>query len=115
VYGQVQPPSESPSATLLFESILTLKGDSLVGGGAIILCNSRPNQEWPDLSKVTGHLVLFLSKKGNCFDASHSYRSVIEVRDDRALTVVIKDQPEDQPLDGFLQSVRCLLSKEKGS
>jgi hypothetical protein len=88
------------------------KGADVVQGGDILLCNSRPNPEWPDLSRSVGEQVLFLVKHGDCFDLSHNYRSLIKVHDGRASTIVIKDQPDDQSLDDFLEKISAVLDRK---
>lgn len=116
VYGHLAVAAESSSpssqAWLQFKAVLVVKGASSVRENVIQLCNSRPNLEWPDMSKMAGDTVLFVSQKGDCFDLSHNYRSVVRVRDGRATTGEIKDQPEDQPLDMFLNKVRSLVSRQ---
>jgi hypothetical protein len=118
VYGHLDESAErssSPVATWLrFKALQVLKGTSSVQDGIVVLCNSRPPQgEWADLSKLSGDSILFLtSKDGACFDVSHSYRSVVAIRDGQASTVAIKDQPKEQSLESFLQNVRTLVSKQ---
>jgi hypothetical protein len=118
VYGHLDQSierSSSPVAPWLrFKTLQVLKGTSSVKDGIVVLCNSRPPQgEWADLSKLSGDSILFLtSKDGACFDVSHSYRSVVAIRDGQASTVTIKGQPKEQPLELFLQNVRTLVSKQ---
>jgi len=118
VYGHLDEStkrsSSAASTWLQFKTLQVLKGSSSVRDGTIALCNSRPPQgEWADLSKLSGDSILFLtSKDGACFDVSHSYRSVVAIRDDQASTVTIKGQPKEQPLELFLQNVRTLVSKQ---
>jgi hypothetical protein len=110
-YGHIKAgPAESGSVS--FQAVSMLKGTAPVADSTILLCNARPNTEWPDLSKLVGENVLFLKRDGACFNLSHSYRSVIRIRDHRATTIVIKDQPDDQPVDEFLDKVRSLVARE---
>ena len=121
VYGHLdentQRSSSTSSAWLQFRVVEVLKGSSSVRDGTVALCNSRPSQgEWADLSKLSGDGILFLtSKDGACFDVSHSYRSVVAIRDGAVSTVTIKGQPKEQPLESFLQNVRTLVSKQAQS
>jgi hypothetical protein len=113
VYGHIDVAKDPSLATgLQFRATQVLKGESSVHEGVIPLCNARPNTEWPDLSKLTGDAVLFLSPRGECFNLSHNYRSVIHIHGDRASTLVLEGEPEDQSLDGFLERVRKLVPKQ---
>jgi hypothetical protein len=116
VYGHMdvaQKSSSIPStARLQFKAVQVLKGGPSVRDEVVPLCNRRPNTEWPDLSKLTGDAVLFLLQSGDCFNLSHNYRSVVRVHGDRATTGEIKDQPEEQALDRFLERVRQLAAKK---
>jgi hypothetical protein len=107
--------SSESSNWLRFGVTDALKGASLVREGAVSLCNSRPNTEWPDLSKLTGRAVLFLlhSQKKDCFNLSHNYRSLIKISGDEVDTLVIEGEPARQPVDAFLQKVRSLVSSGK--
>jgi hypothetical protein len=112
-YGHIKAGTAGPGSLVSFQAVSMLKGAAPAADSTIPLCNARPNTEWPDLSKLIGDNVLFLKRDGACFSLSHSYRSVIRVRDDRAATIVIKDQPDDQPLNEFLGKVRSLVTREK--
>jgi hypothetical protein len=80
--------------------------------GTIALCNSRPNEEWPDVSTLTGEVILFALPHGRCLNLSHNYRSVVKVRDGQACTGEIKGEPENQPLDRFLDRLRSLILRK---
>jgi hypothetical protein len=108
-YGRIDPNAGVP---VPFHVSTIAKGADVVQGSGIFLCNSRPNPEWPDLSKSVGEQVLFLVKHGECFDLSHNYRSLIKVHDGRASTIVIKDQPDDQSLDDLLEKIRVMLHRD---
>ena len=115
VYGKTSTGTESPpvlsTVRLQFNAVQVLKGQSLIQGGVVLLCNGQPNTEWPDLSKLTQEAVLFLIPHGDCFNLSHSYRSVVKVHDGRAATGAIKGEPDDQLLSQFLHKTRRLASK----
>jgi hypothetical protein len=93
-----------------FKSLRSLKGGASLGGRNIQLCNSPPPmREYPDLSKLSGEVVLFLSaEKGGCFEYSHTTTSVVGVRDGKVTTAAIADQPIYQPWNVFLQKLRRL-------
>jgi hypothetical protein len=114
VYGHLSIGSESSNWLQLGVSDV-LKGASLVRESTVPLCNSRPNTEWPDLSKLTGPAVFFLlhSRKQNCFILSHNYRSLIKVSGNEADTLVIEGEPAKQTLDQFLHKIRDLVSEAK--
>src|ERR1700757_1217503 len=113
VYGQIDTVrSPAPRAPWMsFKVSEVIKGDPSLSTDAIFLCNSPPPmREYPDLSKLTGNLVLFLSsQKGGCFDFSHTVKSVVEVHGDQVKTVVIDDQPDTQSFKLFLKKVRNLV------
>lgn len=113
LYGHADA-SAAKSQQVPFEVSLVLKGPASLGKGRVILCNSPPPmREYPDLSKLTGNQILFLSeKKGECFDLSHTYRSVVNVRDDIVSTVAIQDEPKRQSYETFLKKIRLFVSKQ---
>ncbi|HZF17086.1 MAG TPA: hypothetical protein VE046_14190 [Steroidobacteraceae bacterium] len=117
VYGRVvgSPAALSPQSKVRFEVSTVFKGDSLVHDGAVLLCNSRPNSEWPDVSKVAGNSVLFLAQKEGCLELSHSYRALLKVQGDQISTVTIEDQPDSQPLDQFFKKVQALVCNQSMS
>ena len=98
------------SGWVSFKSLQILKGDASFGGRDIQLCNSPPPMmEYPDLSKLTGEVVLFLSaKKKGCFEYSRTTTSVVGVRDGKVTTAAIADQPICQPWNAFLDKLRRL-------
>jgi hypothetical protein len=98
------------SGRVSFKSLRVLKGDASFGGRNIQLCNSPPPmREYPDLSKLTGDVVLFLyAEKGGCFEYSNTTTSVVGVRDGKVTTAAIADQPIDQPFNVFLEKLRRL-------
>jgi hypothetical protein len=116
VYGQIDRgaslPPGSASSWVPFNASRIVKGDSSLDKEPMFLCNLPPAmREYPDVSKLTGKLVLFLSaKKNSCFDFSHTVKSVVEVHADQAETIVINDQPETQSLELFLRKLRKLVS-----
>ena len=69
--------------------------------------------ECPDLSKLTGEVVLFLSaEKAGCFEYSHTTTSIAGVRDSGVNTAAIADQPIYQPWDVFLKKLRKIVGKQ---
>jgi len=117
VYGHVgastkfQSPAPSTS-WVRFEASQVLKGQASIRGGVVPLCNSRPNEEWPDMSTLAGENILFLARHGDCFNLSHNYRSLANVHGDQVSTMTIGDQPNAQPLDVFVKKVRALVSEQ---
>jgi hypothetical protein len=116
VYGAVdhsEQQAPAANASVIFKSMSLLKGILQAHEDvAVPLCNRRPNSEWPDVSKISGNAILFLSKEGGCFNLSHNYRSVVEVRDDDALTAEIKGEPDHQSLQKFLTRIKRLAAKQ---
>jgi hypothetical protein len=117
VYGQAVPTSRAAStkSTVSFQAESVLKGSSIVAHGLILLCNSHDNSEWPDLNTLTGRVVIFVSRKGECFDLSHGYRSIVQTKAGRTSTNAIKDQPDDQTIASFLRKIRTVVAKQTQS
>src|SRR4029077_8413501 len=111
VYGHISSSANGTSnqspAVVQFEAESILKGQEAAAIRIITLCNQRDEY---DLAKLTGHFILFISRKSQCYELSHGDRSVVPVKDDRAVTMAIEDQPEDQPLGDFLHMVRQFVS-----
>lgn len=98
-----------------FDAQLVLKGRSIASVGVVSLCNIRTeSSDRDDLSHLGGDFILFLSKKGQCLDLSHGYRSVIDVEQGNAVTGTIEDQAENQPLRAFLAKVEN-IADDSGS
>lgn len=119
VYGHVgastKKPTSAPSLSaswVRFKASQVLKGHASIHGGVVFLCNSRPNEEWPDMSTLAGENILFLARHGDCFDLSHKYRSLANVHGDQVSTATIEDQPNAQPLDVFIKKVRAVVSEQ---
>jgi hypothetical protein len=113
IFGHIKPSAmgmsnESP-AVVQFEAQSILKGKDAAEAGIFPLCNLRDHDDRDDLSRLTGDSILFVSRRGQCFDLSHGYRSVIAVKDGRAVTITIEDQPEVQSLQDFLGQIRALV------
>jgi hypothetical protein len=102
------------SGRIIFLASRVLKGDASYGGRDIQLCNSPPPmREYPDLSRLTGEVVMFLSAENDgCFEYSHTTTSVAGVRDGNVTTAAIADQPIYEPWDVFLQKITALVSEE---
>jgi hypothetical protein len=117
VYGHVdltvRASGESPSL-VSFVPEAVLKGRAIAGTGAITLCNPH-GDELLDLSKMTGTLVIFASKRPECFDLSHGDRSIVPVEAGLAKTVAIRDQPETQQLKTLLRRIRALVAHQTGA
>jgi hypothetical protein len=113
VYGHFSPSAKEVSnqspAIVQFKVGSFLKGKGSIAAPTLPLCNlpDEYSDEF-DLSKLTGHFILFVSRKGPCFELSHGDRSVVAVKDDRAVTIAIENQPDDQLLQGFLEKIRSL-------
>jgi hypothetical protein len=115
VYGHVKLSSQGVSADspslVSFVPEAILKGKVIVGNGAITFCNPH-GEEYPDLSKLTGTLVIFATKRRECFDLSHGDRSIVPVEAGVAKTVAIEDQPETQPFKAFEKNLRALVARQ---
>lgn len=118
VFGRLETEGSSVpkpgSGWVPFKSLQVLRGDASLAGRDIQLCNSPPPmREYPDLSKLTGEVVLFLSaEKAGCFEYSHTTISVAGARDGRVDTAAMADQPMSLSWDEFLQRFRKLISKQ---
>lgn len=117
VLGQIDNEAHSTRANsrwVSFKPSKVIKGDASLADHDIQLCNSPPPmREYPELSKLTGDAVLFLStERGGCFEFSHTTTSVVQVRAGRATTAAIADQPIYQPWEVFLRKLRSLISKQ---
>src|SRR5579863_2736686 len=75
-YGHIKAGPADSGSRVSFQVVSMLKG-AASADGTILLCNARPNTEWPDLSKLVGENILLLKQDGACFNLSHSYRSII--------------------------------------
>ncbi len=114
-YGHFNPLARGASnqspAVVRFEAESILKGKDAVAVGIIPLCNHRDEySDEYDLAKLTGVDILFVSKKGQCYELSHGDRSVVPVYGGSAHTIAIEDQPEQQPLEELLGKIQTLLS-----
>ena len=118
VFGRLETEGSSVpqpgSGWVTFKSLQVLRGDSSLGGRDIQLCNSPPPmREYPDLSKLTGEVVLFLSaEKAGCFEYSYTTISVAGARDGRVDTAAMADQPMSLSWDEFLKKLRKLIAKQ---
>lgn len=73
VYGHNSPSlqgaSNQLSATVQFEAESILKGHDAAAVRIIAICNQRDEySDEYDVAKLTGNFVLFLSKKGQCYE-----------------------------------------------
>jgi hypothetical protein len=114
VYGHLNSSAGAPGVShslVSFQPESILKGKAIAGAGSITFCDS-PSDELPDLSKITGTLLVFASKKPDCFELSHGDRSIVQVEADIAKTVAIRDQPEAQSLKTLLKKIRSLVAAQ---
>src|SRR4029079_10018062 len=98
-----------------FEPMQILRGSSTLVGKPVSLCRKPPPMtDYPDISKWAAYeVVLFLSPRPEgCFELSHSYVAVVEVRDGVAQTARVEKQPDNQPCDLFLQKIRKLVASQ---
>lgn len=66
-------------------------------------------REYPDLSKLEGDVILFLTaEKEGCFEYSHTTTSVVGVSDGNVTSAAIADQPIYQPWSVFLEKLHRL-------
>ena len=118
-YGRIASPVTTSTAGrdwVQFESLEILKGSSSLSGKEISLCRSPPPMtDYPDISKWAGYeVILFLSRRQEgCFELSHSYVAVVEVRDGVAETSRIEKQPERQPSDKLLNKIKKEVARQK--
>jgi hypothetical protein len=108
--------SQSKDTTLVtFEVSKVLKGAASLTSRQMILCNSPPPMvDYPDLSKLGGDNVIFLVERpSGCFGLTRGYKSIVPIRDNRALTQALEHQPKDQELKLFLQKVSFLVSSTR--
>lgn len=115
-YGHVDGKSLSvssghPMPVVTFDVVQGLKGNA-VSGQQINLCNSHLSSERPDLSKMTGALVVFASPQGSCLELSHGSRSVIAFAGRRAQTYMLEGEPHDQSLEEFAQKIGSIASHQ---
>jgi hypothetical protein len=109
LYGRVDPALPTAAELVSFRTELILKGKTIVPPGNILLCNPNDHgEESPDLSKLQGNIVIFLSKRGGCFDLSYGSKSIVDTTGERANTSAIEGESASQPLDHFLQKVRAM-------
>lgn len=117
VYGSFKltsrPHAQSPSY-VQFTPKSVLRGKDISANGSITFCNSS-GEKAPDLSKMTGTLVIFASKQTECFGLSHGNKSIVRVKAGRARTAAMDDQPEAQPLVSLLKKIRALVAKQPGA
>ncbi len=118
-YGRIASTATTSSAGgdwVPFEPVEILRGSSTLGGKEISLCRSPPPMtDYPDISKWAGYeVILFLSPRPEgCFELSHSYVAVVEVRDGIAQTSRIEKQPESQPSEKLLNKIKKEVARQK--
>ena len=116
VYGHVNltvgVSGESPSLVSFVPETI-LKGNAIPGKSGITFCNPT-GDELPDLSKIAGQLVIFASKRPECFELSHGDRSLVPVEAGVAKTVAIEGQPDTQSFRSFTRKLRLLVTTQSG-
>jgi hypothetical protein len=117
VYGRVDSDTasreQSAANVVRFKILSVLKGQRLVGTDKTVsLCNAHSDSEQPDLSKLKGTAIVFVTRASNCFDLSHGYVSVVQVTDSRASTYAIQGQPDSQLSQSFLKMVRAIVADQ---
>jgi hypothetical protein len=117
VFGRLESVSTTGARWIPFRPTQVLKGNASIATQQIQLCNSPPKmQEYPDLSKMAGDVVLFLTAdKRGCFEFTHTTTSVVEVHEGNATTAAISDQPVYQPWSVFEEKVRRFVATQDGS
>jgi hypothetical protein len=109
LYGRVDPALPPAAELVSFRAEVVLKGNTIVPPGNTLLCNPNDHgEESPDLSKLQGNIVIFLSKRGDCFDLSYGSKSIVDITGERANTSAIEGELASQPLDHFLKKVRAM-------
>jgi hypothetical protein len=103
--GQV---SVSAKAVIQFDATEVFKGAGDVQS-VISMCNSHPDSEWPDLSRLKGDYVIFASPSGACLKLTVGYRSVAAVSDDVVNTSGITGEPPRQRLAAFSARIRAFV------
>lgn len=100
-----------PNDVVRFDVSEVFKGASKLHS-PVALCNYHPDSEWPDLSKMKGNYVIFVSPHGACFQLTVGYRSATLVSDGTAKTGGITGQPLQQPLQAFRAQIRATVSQQ---
>ena len=117
VFGEVveaQNGSQSRVDWAAFRVEKVVRGTASPGDIVQICRTPPPMTDYPDVSRWLGHtIIVFLSPRPEgCMQLSHSYVSVVEIRDDRARTAQIDKEPDDQPCATFMKKLRKLSSKK---
>jgi hypothetical protein len=110
--GGAASTSEARNGVASLQISSVLKGKDVGVNSKLPLCNQQVDSEHPDLAKVQGDYVVFAARKGECFYLVWGHDALIAVRNGRASTAGIMDQPTDQPVDEFLNRIRSLIHKQ---
>jgi hypothetical protein len=114
VYGSFKLASraspQSPSFVPFIPKSI-LRGKDLSAHGSITFCN-QSGEKSPDLSRMTGTVVIFATKQLECFGLAHGNKSIIRVKAARARTAAMDDQPEAQSLASLLKKIHALVAKQ---
>jgi hypothetical protein len=107
-YGRTETKSADDSSTVTFEIATLLMGPSDVARKTVRICNDVTDVESYDLSRITRSYIVFAAAKDNCYAPVHGLRSVVQVREDAALTANISGEPSEQPLNTLLSKIKVL-------
>ena len=114
VYGSFKSSSRASAQSSSFVQFVPrsiLRGKDLSVNGSITFCNSS-GETAPDLSKMNGELVLFATKRLECFGLAHGNKSIVRIKAGRARTGAMDDQPQAQSLSSLLKKIRALVAKQ---
>jgi hypothetical protein len=114
VYGSFKLTSRASAQSPAFVQFIpkaTLRGKDLSVNGSLTFCNAS-GEKWPDLSRITGTLVIFANKQLECFGLSYGNKSIVRVKAGRARTGAMDDQPEAQPINVLLKKISVLVAKQ---
>jgi len=113
-YGRSIPTASSApqgsANTVWLQPISILKGETLVKGKKILLCNTPGDIESYDLRDLKEPYVIFAKQVDDCYLPIHGLRSVIQTKDKTIITWNIDGQPDQQSIAAFLAKVRNLVS-----
>lgn len=110
-YGRTET-KDAEASSVGFAVTTFLKMPSETAEKKARICNDATEIESYDLSLVTRTYVVFAAAKNDCYAPIHGLRSVVQVRDDIALTGNISGQPAEQPLDNLLSKIRVLVGEQ---
>lgn len=113
VYGSFEARSKAAAQSPSFVQFIPkslLRGKDISAGKSITFCN-QSGERSPDLSRMTGSVVLFANKQLECYALSHGDKSIIRVKAGHARTAAMDDQPQAQPLKVLLKKIATLVAR----